>query len=40
MDAEIKPEPTDAERTAILAALEQEAAENAAFVKEIEDEDQ
>jgi len=37
MDVEIKPNPTEAERTAILLALEQEAEENPVLVREIED---
>jgi hypothetical protein len=35
MDVEIDPEPTEAERAAILAALEQERAEQDASLSEI-----
>jgi hypothetical protein len=37
VDVEIKPDPSEEERTAILAALAQEAAENPVSVREIED---
>jgi hypothetical protein len=37
VDVEIKPHPSEAERTAILAALEQEVAEKQVSVREIED---
>jgi len=40
MDVEIKPDPSEAERAAILAALQQESAENPAPVSEIEDEEE
>jgi hypothetical protein len=40
VDVEIDPEPTEAERAAILAALEQERAERDAFLSEIPHEEQ
>ena len=38
MDVEIKPDPSEVERSAILAALAQEQAESAVSIRKIEDE--